>query len=291
MPGRRTDRSGRTALVGCGLAAVLLFGLLVLGLTAYTGGIFAVRRSDGYRHAVSALRAQEATAPVLGLPLSDGWWLGLQLARDAAGHQELRVRARVRGSQAVGTLYTTLQDGPDGWAPTTVLLDVDGHVSDILADHAEALEADTHARRSTLLADARRRIDAGQLAEALPIVEEALRLDPDNAAAWATRAEVRLGLGDTKGAEADAREALVLDPDSGTGQRALAQVHQAYGDWRACIEVATVRIRSAPRDGRAWTIRAHCFLGAERPREALAGAREGCTRGDPRGCELARSLE
>ena len=288
---RRTDRTGRTALMGCSAAVALLVGLVVLGMSAYAGGILMVRTSSGYQAAVASLEAREAEHTVLGSPVDDGLWLGLQLARSDTGALELRVRSRVSGRLSRGTLYTTLQSTDDGWQPTSVLLDVQDDVVDVLARNADAAEARTETRRTTLLADARHLLSQSRFAEADVIANQAVDLDPDNPDAHAVRSAARLGLDDLLGAEADAREALNLDADNGAGQRALARVHHAQGDWADCIDVATIRIRAQPRDGAAWTIRSRCYLGDSRPREALAGAREACLMEHEPGCALARSLE
>jgi tetratricopeptide (TPR) repeat protein len=291
MSRSRTDRSGRTAILGCGTAVLLLLGLCGLGVLAYAGVVLAVHLSPGYQSTVAAIQEHEQHQPLLGEPVRSGIWLGLQLARDDLGTLELRVHSHAVGAHDTATVYATLQDSADGWTPTSILLDLDGNVVDVLQANAESEVALDHERRDTFLTEARALLADERPAEALPLADQAVTLDPDNPDAWALRSRARLALSDTKGAEADAREALNLSPEHAEGLVALASALRATEDWDACIDTATMRIRAAPRDGAAWTVRSHCYLGLEKPREALAGAREACNRGDPEGCELARSLE
>ena len=288
---RTTNRNGRTALLGCGAAVVFLFGLTAMGVLAYGAGVFAVHLLPGYQTAVAAIEKRELEEPLLGVPVTTGAWLGLQLARDETARLELRVRSHAVGSRTQGTVYTTLQDTDDGFQPTIVLLEVDGEVVDVLADNAEANNKELHEQRKTLVADARRLVDRGQPAQALPYAEEAIALDAENPAALTVRADIRRMLDKLPEAEADALEALRLDPELPEALRALARIQGAQEDWEACIETATARIRDAPRDGEAWTIRAQCYQGAGMSRQAIAGAREGCNQGDAEGCELARTRE
>ncbi|MCC6473045.1 MAG: tetratricopeptide repeat protein [Burkholderiales bacterium] len=57
----------------------------------------------------------------------------------------------------------------------------------------------------------------GRYTEALPDLEQAIRLNPRNAHAWINRATVRSNFGQMQGALADADEALRLDPRFGEG--------------------------------------------------------------------------
>lgn len=287
----RSDRSGRVALLGCGGGVLLLLGITALGVFGYAAGVIAVHMLPGYTAAVDAIETREVEEPLLGAPVSMGVWLGLQLGRDEEARLELRIRSSAVGSRTSGTVYTTLQDVQGTLTPTTVLLDVNGTVVDILADNAAAEEREAIEQRETLVEEARRLVARGQPAQALPFADEAVILDPRNADAYAVRADIRRLLDDLPGAEADAREALGIAPTHPEGRRALAQVQRAREDWQSCIDTATECIRDEPRDGEAWTIRAFCFAGAEMPRKALAGAREGCNLGDPEGCALASTLE
>ena len=287
----RSDRSGRVALLGCGAGVLLLLGVMLLGLAGYAAGVGAVHMLPGYEAAVDAIEAREVEEPLLGAPVTMGLWLGLQLGRDDQARLELRVRSSAVGSRTSGTVYTTLQDVDGTLSPTTVLLDVNGEIVDILADNEAAEERAAIEQRDTLVEEARRLVARGQPAQALPFADEAVILDPRNPDAYAVRADVRRLLDDLPAAEADAREALAIEPTHAEARRALARIQRAREDWQSCIDTATECIRDEPRDGEAWTIRAFCFAGAEMPRKALAGAREGCNLGDPEGCALASTLE
>ncbi len=291
MERRRTDRRGRFALLGCGAAVLLLFSIAVGCAASYAAGVAAVHYLPGYQAAISAVEARELKAPLLGAPVSSGTWLGLQLARDDDRKLELRVRSYATGTLNQGTIYITLQSAPDGMRPTSILLDVDGEIIDVIAENAESADIMADEQRGTLVAEARRLLDLNRPGQALSFADDAVALDAHDPDARAVRADIRRQLNDLAGAETDALEALNLDPSHPEGLRAMAHVQRVLERWDACIDTATTRIRDDPRDGRAWTVRAMCYEGAGMPRKALTGAREGCSQGDPDGCALAGALE
>jgi tetratricopeptide (TPR) repeat protein len=101
-----------------------------------------------------------------------------------------------------------------------------------------------------LIEKAAKRYDSGDLKGALQDVNQALRLDPNNPAAYAVRGGVYAGLGNYKQAIADSTKAIQLLPDnypayairgvayyySGNKQKALADLRKSvslaekYGD-------------------------------------------------------------
>jgi tetratricopeptide (TPR) repeat protein len=195
------------------------------------------------------------------------------------------------GTLAHGTVYITLRDSPDGMHATTILLDVNGEIIDVIMENTASATIMADEQRGTLVAEARRLLGLNRPGQALPFADDAVALDASDPDARAVRADIRRQLNDLSGAEADATEALKLDPFHPEGLRAMAHVHRALERWDECIHTATTRIRDAPRDGPAWTVRAMCYQGAGAPRKAITGAREACSQGDPEGCALARSLE
>jgi len=291
MADRRSDPTGRTAVLGCSAALTLLAGVLALGTLAYIGGVMVVRTSTGFRAATAAIEAREASQPVLGLPIHHGYWLGIQLARNEHDVLELQVRSTSTGALSAATVYSTFVPGPDGLEPTSVLITARNGVIDVLADNERAAHAREEARTTSLLDETRSLRDSRRFAEALVLADEVVLLTPDSAAAYALRSTIRLALDDPNGAAEDARMALSLQPEHAEALLAMAEVHRHTEDWPACIEVATTRLRDTPRDGAAWRVRAHCYLGLNKRREAAAGAREACDLGDPEGCALAKRLD
>ena len=84
---------------------------------------------------------------------------------------------------------------------------------------------------------------AGRFSEALPLWDQLLECNPDDAAAWSNRGNVRLALGDPLGSIADQGQAMELDPLSadphlnrGTAEEALARWSEAEADYRWILE-------------------------------------------------------
>jgi Tfp pilus assembly protein PilF len=64
----------------------------------------------------------------------------------------------------------------------------------------------------------------GHVSAALDAIESALRLDPNNAAAYAYRGLAKIALSETAGAQADLRHALELDPRNDVAAKGLAAI-------------------------------------------------------------------
>ena len=83
----------------------------------------------------------------------------------------------------------------------------------------------------------------GRFSEALPLWDQLLERNPEDAAAWSNRGNVRLALGDPLGAITDQGQAIALDPLSadphlnrGTAEEALARWREAEADYRWILE-------------------------------------------------------
>jgi len=83
----------------------------------------------------------------------------------------------------------------------------------------------------------------GRFGEALPLWDQVLDLEPEDAAAWSNRGNVRLALGDAQAAIADQGRAMALDPTNpdphlnrGTAEEALQQWEAAEADYRWILE-------------------------------------------------------
>ena len=292
MDPQRADPIGRRALLGCSAALVLLLGLMCVGVMAYGTGLVVLWNQPAYKAAVDEVERSQRAQLLLGDPISDGWLTTVQLGRSGRSESmELRVQIPVHGPLRSATVYAVLEQGESGFSPASVLLDVSGEIVDLMERNViEASEALADQRRE-LLAEVDAQLATGDLDAALDAADEAVALDPSVSTTWVARARVRAHRRDVAGALEDAEEAVERGPEDGSALRAAADVYRINELWEACIDHATDHLRLDPRDGLAWTLRAHCFAGNGQPRQALAGAREGCIRGDAAGCRYAEELE
>lgn len=79
-------------------------------------------------------------------------------------------------------------------------------------------------------------LSAGQAQRALPVINEALRLNPAAADSWVLRGDIYRALHWLEPAEADYREALRLQPDNAAAVNNLAVNRLQRGDTRAAID-------------------------------------------------------
>lgn len=79
------------------------------------------------------------------------------------------------------------------------------------------------------LADSRE----GRFADALPLWDRVLELDPQQAPAWSNRGNVRLALGDAEGAIADQERAMALDPANPDPHLNRGTAEESLGRWQA----------------------------------------------------------
>lgn len=110
---------------------------------------------------------------------------------------------------------------------------------------------------------------------------------PERPAAYANRAQARLGLDDLSGALDDLRRAVELDPRDPAYRYALARVAAAAGDVRAAVEAAEVAERLAPNSPNGAVERARTLLALERPAAALGVVNEALAL-DPMSVEALR---
>jgi tetratricopeptide (TPR) repeat protein len=113
----------------------------------------------------------------------------------------------------------------------------------------------------------------GKLKEAVALLDEALRINPQNATAWVTRATAVRKLGDFQRAIQDATKAIDIDPKFAEAycQRAFAyqqsqldkRVEHSFGDANKAIELA-------PNYPLSYLIRGNARLELEEYAEAVA---------------------
>ncbi len=290
-PSLSTGRSNPRALLGCGGAVGVIVFLVLMGFLVYAGGIFWVRSQPGYAALVALVQSGETARKVLGEPVSDSIWMTVTLTRSDAGQRVMSLSVPVDGRLRSGTLYGSLEEQDEQWVPVSALVRVDGKLYDLQELHEVEQNAERDEKNTTLLSDAARFQQQGDLTNALASADAAVANDPDHIDAWALRSVIQSERGALDAALADAREAVTLGPNHVGARMAFANALRADGQWSACIDETTALIREHARDGRAWTLRARCVQGAGDVRTAIAGAREACRLGDDAGCALADTLD
>lgn len=73
----------------------------------------------------------------------------------------------------------------------------------------------------------------GDFASALPLWDQVLEVDPNDAAAWSNRGNVRLALGDSAGAILDQTQAMQLEPENPDPHLNRGTAEEALHDWSA----------------------------------------------------------
>lgn len=89
-------------------------------------------------------------------------------------------------------------------------------------------------------------LDVGRPREALPILHEALRIDPDNLSALASIARAHLALKDLRTALTFADSAVRVAPENEWGHRLRSIILQQAGRLREALDAATQAITLAP---------------------------------------------
>jgi tetratricopeptide (TPR) repeat protein len=127
---------------------------------------------------------------------------------------------------------------------------------------------------------------AGGFAAALPLWDAVLQRDPEDAAAWSNRGNVRLALGDAEGAIADQERAMALDPrhpdphlNRGTAEESLGRWQAAAADYQWILERDPLEASALYNLGNVngslgdWQAARDCFSAAALARPGFAMAR------------------
>ena len=126
----------------------------------------------------------------------------------------------------------------------------------------------------------------GRLDEALDLWTRVVEATPRDGAAWSNRGNVRLLLGDPRGAIADQNQAMAVEPDQpdphlnrGTAEEALGLWPEAAADYRWILErepqeaAALYNLGNVRGSEGDWETARACFSAASEARPGLAMAR------------------
>ncbi|MEM7158225.1 MAG: tetratricopeptide repeat protein [Myxococcota bacterium] len=130
-------------------------------------------------------------------------------------------------------------------------------------------ESETTLSAEHLFAEAKASIEQGQWVEALPKLDEALKLAPDFVAARVARAGVRAELGDAAGTVADLDEAARLQPDEPEHVAQRGRALYAMGQFESALEAFEQAAKLGPLAELAFD-RGQCALALSRHAEAEA---------------------
>ncbi len=214
---------------------------------------------------------------------------------DAVAERRLLVRVEAfRGQlglaqQQVLVLFRVL--GPASPIPSLEL----GHALEVAHRYDEALSAYDRAAEvaprdaSGPLTGGLRAARWGELELALPRLEEAVRRDAKNPAAWHALGLVRLSGGDTAGAQQAYGAGLLADPKALENRVGLATVALARRDLAAALVQYDAIIRQRARLPDAYLGRSFALMGLGRLAEASAAIDEAARLGgDPKVIEAQR---
>ena len=99
----------------------------------------------------------------------------------------------------------------------------------------------------------------GQKQKALECYEKAVKLEPDNPNYWRCRGSIKMKMGDAKGGLLDCQQALKLSPKYGQGFILKAQCLSKLSRFHEAINAATKAIALSPRRAEAYQVRSYCY--------------------------------
>jgi hypothetical protein len=296
-PRRPSSNSGggggsKLLLVGCLVVFLLLLCCGGLG----GGGLYGVMRwmkgQTPYVEAMTALSTNSDCERLLGRPMEDGFLaLGTIQRDDAGGTASMQVP--VSGPMGSGLLRFEATAEGDTWAFSTLQLTMDGSgeqidlLADVQAAHSNAVagEVDDIMREAEALAG------QGRFDQAVKRCDDALARDPALLRGWLLRGRANLSAGEVAAAEADLNRVLALSPDHPEAALHLGLIYEMTARPAECVDAFTKVLRADSSEALPWYHRALCFERLEEPRQALAGAREACSRGLSDACTMAKRLE
>lgn len=218
------------------------------------------------------------------LPLSDLLALALSNPQDVQAQRLLgeRLMAEKRFVEAAGAFASAASAEPKSAWPLVrqgrALLDA-GQPAEALMPLEEALRREP-GRADALTALGEAHYALGNRVEALEKYGEAVKRDPTNARAWAGYA---FPLADTHkhdAAREAAQKALRLEPQAGWAYTALGYAEDKAGNIQAAVEALTRAVERDAGDGRAWGMLASARTRLARTPEAFVEAADALAKAD-----------
>lgn len=128
---------------------------------------------------------------------------------------------------------------------------------------------------------------SGDAAGALPVLDEALAMDPERAEAWLQRGMARQESGDTAGAYEDFRTALSLQRSYFDVYARVAFDLGQKGKWDEAAACWTAFLQDGPREGKALLERSRAHAQRGDLKRAREDAEEACRLGESAACGVA----
>ncbi len=99
----------------------------------------------------------------------------------------------------------------------------------------------------------------GQKQKALECYERAVKLEPDNPNYWRCKGSIKMKMGDPKAGLMDCQQALKLLPKYGQGFILKAQCLSKLSKFHEAIDAANTAIALSPRRAEAYQVRSYCY--------------------------------
>ena len=270
-----TAMSPRTLLLAAGLLALVTTAYVVYAIADKQ-----VRTTGAYALAMDRVATDTTIGVALGRPIERGLWV----ESDSAEYLTLKIP--LRGT--INNGHIEVMADVDGTDVEALALVVAGKRTDLLARDAEVmlrnLVRDSWIQGASL-------IRAGQPAEAVVVLDEAIELEPTMANAWYLRGQARIALEEYDAAEADLIEAARLDPADPETPALLGEMYFSRRQYSECVSAHTSVLSLDAENNAAWYARAVCYERLKDYRKALAGSREACVGGLEVACEMQNRLK
>jgi tetratricopeptide (TPR) repeat protein len=259
----------------------------------WKGGVAWMEAQPVCRDALQLARDNTEVGLALGLPLEQGPLSLINLPEVLAGTSPVRLRMELQGPARSATFRVSAEKAGEGWRYTEAIVDVVGeeHDIDVLAGAAGRQSKEAQKQLDALVEEADRLAGLGQYAEAIAAASKAIEIAPEDARGHAIRGRCWFDQQDLAQAEPDLLKATALQKLEAESWYRLGLVYEQTHRPQQCVAALTEVIVQRPDDGPAWHHRARCYEAMGELRQALAGAREACSRAETEACEMVARLD